>query len=88
MSKKETFNFYLDTKVTTWYRAEFEIEANSLDEAKQLAIQFHDEGNTGSVSWDEVDGTIENVEIGDNNGEPTEELFTENGDCIWDNTKK
>ena len=36
----KTFNFYLDTKVTDWYRTDFEIEANSEEEAKQKAIEF------------------------------------------------
>ena len=35
-----TFNFHLDTKVTTWYRTEFEIEAESLEEATKKSIEF------------------------------------------------
>jgi len=42
----KTFNFYLDTKITTWMRTDFEIEANSLEEAKLKAIEFHNESNT------------------------------------------
>ena len=34
-STQETFDFYVDQKVTTWYRTHFEIEAESLAEAKK-----------------------------------------------------
>lgn len=82
-----TFNFHLDTKVTTWYRTEFEIEANSLEEAKLKAIEFHEQSNTSSIGWDQVMDTQETMTPGDNGGEPTEELYDENGNIIWNNTK-
>jgi hypothetical protein len=84
----KTFDFYLDTKVTTWMRTKFEIEANSEEEAKKLAIEFHNQGDTSSIGWDEVMDTQEQMSVEENGGEPTEELFNEGGDCIWDNTKK
>ena len=83
----KTFNFYLDTKITTWMRTDFEIEANSLEEAKQKAIEFHNESNTSSIAWEENMDTQEPMSVEENGGEPTEELFDENGNCIWDNTK-
>jgi hypothetical protein len=83
----KTFNFYLDTKITTWMRTDFEIEANSLEEAKLKAIEFHDESNTSSIAWEENMDTQEPMSVGENGGEPTEELFDEEGNCIWDNTK-
>jgi hypothetical protein len=36
----KTFNFYLDQKVTTWYRTNYEVEAESLEEAEKKAIQL------------------------------------------------
>ena len=36
----ETFYFSLDTKVTDWYRTDFEIKANSQEQANELAIKF------------------------------------------------
>jgi hypothetical protein len=84
----KTFDFYVDTKVTTWMRTKFEIEANSEEEAKQLAINFHHiESNTSSIAWEENMDTQEPMSVEENGGEPTEELFDENGNCIWDNTK-
>jgi hypothetical protein len=83
----KTFNFYLDTKITTWMRTDFEIEANSLEEAKQKAIEFHNESNTSSIAWEENMDTQEPMSVEENGGEPTEELFDENGNCIWDNSE-
>lgn len=85
----KTFDFYLDTKVTTWYRTNFEIEANSLTEAKQKAIQFIKDDEQSSISWEQVDETTEVMSVDENGGEPTEELYYESSkNLIWDNTKK
>lgn len=81
----ETFEFYLDTKVTTWMRTPFEVEADTLEEAKQKAIEFHKQGNTSSIAWDEQMDAQEQMSVEENGGQPTEELFAENGDCIWAN---
>lgn len=85
----ETFVFYLDTKVTTWYRTSFDIEANTLEKAKELAIKFVEDGNQADIPWDHIDGTVENMRVEDNGGEPTDELYcTEDVNLIWDNGKK
>lgn len=82
----KTFNFNLDTKITTWMRTTFEIEAKNLEEAKKKAIRFHNKGNTASIGWDENMDTQEQMRVEDNGGEPTEEILLDNGECIWDNT--
>ena len=82
-----TFNFFLDTKVTDWYRTEFEIEANSLEEAKELAIKFVKDDHHSEIGWEQVDCTIEPMSVQDNSNQPTEELYDENSNVIWDNTK-
>jgi hypothetical protein len=85
----KTFDFYLDTKVTNWYRTSFEIEANSLEEARQKAIEFVKDDEHSSISWEQVDETIEVMSVEENGGEPTEELYTEpDGNMVWDNTEK
>ena len=82
----ETFDFYLDTKVTGWYRTPFEIEANTLEEAKQKAIEFVKSGETTYISWEQIDDTVETMSVKDNDGESTEELYTySDGEMIWDN---
>lgn len=80
----EKFNFELDQKVTVWMRTPFEIEAETLEEAKQKAIEFHQKGNTENLGWVELGGTQEFLSVEENGGEPTEELFF-NGEDIWCN---
>ena len=85
----KSFDFYLDTKVTTWYRTPFEIEASSLEEAKQKAIEFVKEDEHSSISWEQIDETIEVMSVDENGGESTEELYYESSkNMVWDNTKK
>jgi hypothetical protein len=85
----KTFDFYLDTKVTTWYRTPFEIEADSLEEAKQKAIEFVKDDEHSSISWGQIDETTEAMSVDENGGESTEELYYETSEkMIWDNTKK
>ena len=62
----KTFDFYLDTKVTTWYRTNFEVEANSLAEAKQKAIQFVKDDEQSSISWEQIDETTEAMSVDEN----------------------
>ena len=84
----ETFDFYLDTKVTTWYRTPFEIEAESLEEAQKLAVKFIEDGDHTDISWHQVDDTTEGIVPEENGNEPTEELYDNStGNVIWDNTK-
>lgn len=85
----KTYNFYIDTKVTDWYRTEFEIEADSLKEAKLKAIEFVKEDQHGEIPWEQVDCTIEPMSVEENDNQSTEELYYESSDnLIWDNTKK
>jgi hypothetical protein len=81
-----TFNFSLQQKVTTWMETEYEIEADNYEEAKKKAIEFHNEGNTGSIGWEELMDAQEPMTLDDNGGEPTEEIFDDEGNCIWNNT--
>jgi len=83
----EKFNFYVDTKCTTWYRTNFEIEANSEEEAKQRAIEFLDDRERDILPWEQIDETTEPMDVGDNGGQSTEELYDTDGNMIWDNTK-
>ena len=83
----ETFDFYIDTKVTTWMRTKFEIKSDSEEESKQLAIEFIQKGYDSDISWDEVMDTQEIMSVEENDNQPTKELFNQSGNCIWDNTK-
>jgi hypothetical protein len=39
------------------------------------------------LPWEHIDETLEGMIPDENGGEPTEELYDENGNVIWDNTK-
>ena len=81
-----TFNFSLQQKVTTWMETEYEIEADNYEEAKKKAIEFHNEGNTGSIGWEELMDAQEPMTLEENDNQPTEEIFDNEGNCIWNNT--
>jgi hypothetical protein len=77
-----TFNFYVDQKVTTWMRTNFEIDAVDEEDAKIKAIQFSKGDEISELPWNEIMDTKEVMSVGDNGGEPTEELFKADGEFI------
>lgn len=81
----KTFNFHLDTKVTTWYRTKFEIEADTLEEAQKKAVEFCERGDDTELPWYQVDDTIEGMVPEENGNQPTQELFNEEANVIWNN---
>jgi len=78
------FVFNLDQKVTTWMRTEFTIEAETLTEAKELAIKFHLDGETEEIEWTQIEDCYEKIGIEENGGESTEELYF-NGLLVYTN---
>lgn len=85
----EKFNFYLDQKVTTWYRTNFEVEAESLEEAKKKAIQLYKEDELNEFTWERIDDTYNEVmTIEDNGNCSTAEIYTDDGKIIFDNAKE
>jgi hypothetical protein len=82
------FNFYLDQKVTTWYRTDFEVEAETLEEAKQKAIQLYQKDELDEFTWEHIDGTEEIMTIEDNHGDVTAEIYTDNGAMIFENSEE
>ena len=83
----KTFDFYVDTKCTTWYRTNFEIEAENEEEAKKKAIEFLDDSERDILPWEQIDDTTESMSIKENDNQSTEELYDTDGNMIWDNTK-
>jgi hypothetical protein len=83
----ENFNFYLDQKVTTWMRTNFEVEAESFEEAVKKANEMYESGKLYDISWDEVEGVKENMDTEENDGYSTEELYYEDGNLIYQNGK-
>jgi hypothetical protein len=83
----ENFNFYLDQKVTTWMRTNFEVEAESFEEAVKKANEMYESGKLNDIGWDEVDSTKETMDTKENDGYSTEELYYEDGNLIYQNGK-
>ena len=83
--KPKIFEFYLDQKVTNWMRTNFEIEADTEEEARKMAIKFVEEGKAEEIGWDEVEGVITPMDINDNDGLSTEEIYFEDGSMIYQN---
>jgi hypothetical protein len=81
------FDFYLDQKHTIWYRNKFTIEANTLEEAKAKVVGMCETNSDElpSDDWDLLHETVEALSVGDNGGEATEELYTHDGNMIWQN---
>jgi len=75
----KTFEFFLDQKVTTWMRTEFEVKANDLNEAVKIDKQMYDDGDLEGVSWEEIMDTKEVLQPSDNGGESTAEIYNMNG---------
>lgn len=82
----EKFNFYLDHKVTAWFRTDFNVEAETLEEAKKLALRDLKDGKIADLPWNILDETVNSMTVEDNNSIPTEELYHESGELIWYNT--
>jgi hypothetical protein len=79
----ETFDFYVDQKVTTWYRTHYEIEAENLQEAKKKALEFYEKGNTSDLPWEQYDGTTELMSVEENNGASVTEIYTDLGEMVY-----
>jgi hypothetical protein len=75
----KTFEFFLDQKVTTWMRTEFEVKANDLNEAVKIAKQMYDDGDLEQISWEEIMDTQEILNPKDNGGESTAEIYNMGG---------
>lgn len=87
MKTVKTFEFFVDEKVTAWYRTKFSIQADTQEEAMAKAIEVVECGSHLAIGWDLIEETVEPMDIASNDENPTAELFTSNAedDLIWDN---
>ena len=85
----ESFRFSVETKHTIWYQSFVDIEANSLEEAikkaqKRGASDMEVDSDYTEIIYD----SMEYLSVGDNGGQPTEEIrCLENDEIIWDNVE-
>jgi hypothetical protein len=80
----KTFEFFLDQKITTWMRTDFEIKAEDLNQAVKIAKEKLENGDLDDIGWQEIDGVKEILEPRDNGGESTAEIYqmNKNGDVL------
>ena len=80
----KTFEFFLDQKVTTWMRTDFEVKANDLNEAVKIAQEKFSNGDLEDIAWQEIMDTKEVLQPSDNGGESTAEIYNmnERGDVL------
>jgi hypothetical protein len=80
---KREFDFYIDEKITIWNRLKFSVEAETLEEAKDMA-KFMTINDREDIDFDDtilLYDTMEVIEPEENNGNSTLELYCqENND--------
>ena len=80
------FNFFLDEKVTSWKRTEFQIEAKTKKDAIKNAVDFVKNGDANNIGWDDLENTTERMDVDENGGCSTIELHeTESFKIIYHN---
>lgn len=82
------FTYYIDQKVTVWYRTKFTENADTRQLADKQAIEFVEKGGHEFLGWERIDDTVEVLSLLDNNGQSTEDLFYDGEDSeeeIWNN---
>ena len=82
---KKEFEFTLDEKMTIWSRKQFTIEADTVEEARQKAIELvENEEEIDFYSSEYLHGTEDLMELSKNDGHATIVLMQNEGR----NTKK
>ena len=82
---KKEFEFTLDEKITIWNRKQFTIEADTIEEARQKAIELvENEEEIDFYSSEYLHGTEDLMELSKNDGHATIVLMQNEGR----NTKK
>ncbi len=82
-----TFNFFVDTKVTMWQRASFEVESNTYDMALEKALQIAKSSDYPDMTdYETLYDSAEHMSVKENHGQPTMELFSlSHASAIWTN---
>lgn len=86
ISKKE-YQFYIDRKVTIWVREYHTIKSENEESAKKEMVElFHNNKCEETFEVQEyLYDTEDYIEIGDNGGNATAELFYYNNDLLTTN---
>jgi len=70
---KQEFDFYIDERVMIWNRLKFSVEAETLEEAKDMAIFMvtQDREEIDFYDFELLHDTLTELEIEDNDGNST-----------------
>lgn len=79
------FHFYVDQKVTAWYRTDFGIVADNVEDARKQAIELVKKHETEAFGWGVLHDTVRVLTPDENNGQSTAELYHEYGDLVYTN---
>jgi hypothetical protein len=85
---KQEFDFYIDERVMIWNRLKFSVKAETLEEAKDMAIFMvtQDREEIDFYDFELLHDTLTELEIEDNDGNSTIELYCEKDtDLIYEN---
>lgn len=84
------FEFYIEEKLMIWNRLKFSVEAETLEEAKEKAKYMVTKEREDIEFWDNVMlyDTLTEMEVGDNEGNPTLELYYDDGEMLYDNANE
>jgi len=83
------FEFFKDELGTIWYRDCFTVEADSYEEAVQIATEMIEEDEINDIDYSEpIWETWSPLSLKDNKGFNTLELqYAETGKKVWENGK-
>lgn len=96
VTTENLYTFYEDEKITGYRRTHFKIGAESFEVAKAAIVKLYkinDKEFLSGISkvsdYSEIlVESIQEVSVSENNGNKTIELFTDEGESIWDNAQK
>lgn len=86
------YKFYQDRKVTSWERDHFSVEADSYEEAEAIVRSWNGEDVSNIIdnrlcceAWQALTDTSEYMLPEENDGNPTIEIFNQDGESIMTN---
>jgi hypothetical protein len=85
----ETFHYFINQKITTWQRVKFSIQAETEDEANKKAKEVLADSNEcpDNSEYEIIYEASEDMEIEENGGCATRELFSDDGTEIANNAE-
>lgn len=77
------FKLYEDILFHSWYRYFYDVEANTIEEA----IEKVKYGKVDCYNAEQIREAIDELDLADNNGSPTREIYNDKDELMWNNTE-